>query len=75
MPIINNRLNQKVKVKVELTAETLKQIEDYCAWARINELSAFIEEAANFVFYKDKDWKQKKRMDKRAAKRRAKRNA
>lgn len=58
MAIINaNKANKKEKIKVEISNETLKNIHAYCDWASIDNIGFFIEEAANFVFSKDSDWK------------------
>lgn len=48
---------KKEKIKIELSEETYKMINEYCAWTQIQDISYFIEEAANFVFKKDKEWK------------------
>ncbi|KTD27078.1 MULTISPECIES: hypothetical protein [Legionella] len=69
MAIINgNRSTKKEKIKAEISVDILKQIEQYCAWAKIDDVGYFIEEAAYFVFAKDKEWKQYQKSLKRAAK-------
>lgn len=67
MPIINRtRLAKKEKVKAEISSETLDMINKYCTWAQIDDIGFFIEEAASFIFAKDRDWKQhRKAMKKR----------
>lgn len=58
MPLINNKNSQrKEKIKVEINAETLAQINAYCQWAYIDDIGFFIEEAAHVIFAKDKDFK------------------
>ncbi|STX51898.1 Uncharacterised protein [Legionella busanensis] len=58
MPIIDKaRLQKKEKIKVEINGEIFNKINDYCVWANISDVAFFIEEAANFVFAKDKEWK------------------
>jgi hypothetical protein len=58
MPIINGtRLQKKEKIKTEISSETFEKIIEYCAWADIDDIGFFIEEAANFVFAKDRDWR------------------
>ena len=70
MPIINgSRFQKKEKIKAEITSEIYDRINAYCAWANIDDIGFFIEEAASFIFSKDKDWKQyekstKKRLEK-----------
>ncbi|STX88385.1 hypothetical protein [Legionella feeleii] len=59
MAIINgNRGTKKEKIKAEISSETLQTIQQYCAWANIDDIGFFIEEAAHFIFAKDKEWKQ-----------------
>ena len=57
MPIITSKLRQKQKVLIELDLETLNQINNYCEWAQIENLNHFLEEAAYFLFSKDKQFK------------------
>lgn len=69
MAIINgNRSTKKEKIKAEVSVDILKQIEHYCAWAKIDDVGYFVEEAAYFVFAKDKEWKQYQKSLKKAAK-------
>jgi hypothetical protein len=69
MAIINgNSSNKKEKIKAEINADVLRQIEQYCAWANIDDIGFFLEEAAYFIFAKDKDWKQHQKSLKKAAK-------
>jgi len=60
------RFNQKEKIKVELSSEVLRKIEAYCQWSQIDDISFFIEEAACYVFSKDKDWKAHQKQIKKA---------
>lgn len=60
MAIINgNRFTKKEKIKAVLSSDIVANIED---------LGFFIEEAACFVFAKDKDWKDYQRSIKRTSK-------
>jgi hypothetical protein len=62
MPIIKGtRLQKKEKIKAEICSETFEKINEYCAWAKIDDIGFFIEEASSFVFAKDRDWKQHKK--------------
>lgn len=45
------------KVKLDIREDILSEIQEYCAWAGIDNLNFFIEEAAQFIFAKDTDWK------------------
>ena len=59
MAIINGtRLQKKEKIKAEINSEIFEKINAYCAWASIDDVGFFIEEAASFIFAKDRDWKQ-----------------
>ena len=66
MPIISGtRFQKKEKIKAEINSETFAKINEYCAWANIDDIGFFIEEAASFIFAKDRDWKQHKRASKK----------
>lgn len=60
------RFNQKEKLKVEVSSEVLQKIEAYCQWSAIDDISFFIEEAACYVFAKDKEWKAFQKQAKKA---------
>lgn len=66
MPIINGaRVQKKEKIKAEISCETFDKINQYCAWAKIDDIGFFIEEAASFIFAKDREWKQYKKAAKK----------
>ena len=73
MAIINGaRFQKKEKIKATINSEVAATITEYCAWANIDDIGFFIEEAANFIFAKDREWKQhkkaaKKRIEKASA--------
>ncbi len=67
MPIINGtRVQKKEKIKAEIDSEIFDKINAYCAWANIDDISFFLEEAASFVFAKDRDWRQYNKAKRRA---------
>lgn len=69
MAIINGtRATKKEKIKAIVSSDVVQQINDYCQWANIDDIGFFIEEAACFIFAKDKDWKDHLRSIKRAKK-------
>jgi hypothetical protein len=69
MAIINgNSSVKKEKIKAEINVDVLRQIEKYCEWANIDNIGFFLEEAAYFIFAKDKEWKQHQKALKKAAK-------
>jgi hypothetical protein len=68
MPIINGtRSQKKEKIKADINSETYEKITAYCDWANIDDIGFFIEEAASFIFAKDKDWKQHQKATKKRA--------
>ncbi len=68
MPIINGARSQKKdKIKAEINSEIAVKIAEYCAWANIDDMGFFIEEAASFIFAKDREWKQYKKAAKKRA--------
>lgn len=62
------RINQKEKLKVEISSEVLKKIELYCQWSGVDDPSYFVEEAACYVFSKDKEFKAFQKQAKKAGK-------
>lgn len=68
MAIINgNKSSRKEKIKAEISCETYQTIQQYCQWANIDNIGFFIEEAAHFIFAKDKDWKQHQKSSKKSS--------
>ena len=66
MPIINGtRFQKKEKIKAEINSEIFAKINEYCTWANIVDIGFFIEEAASFIFAKDREWKQHKKATKK----------
>ena len=66
MALINaKKITDKEKIKLELDKEIFTEIKNYCAWAGIDEIDHFFEQAATFIFSKDKDWKSSKRTTER----------
>lgn len=66
MAIINGtQFQKKDKIKASINSEIAEKIKEYCAWANIDDLGFFIEEAASFVFSKDRDWKQHNKANKK----------
>ena len=59
--IQGNRCSKKERIKAEINAATFAHIEAYCSWAGITDMGFFIEEAAHFIFAKDKEWKQQQK--------------
>lgn len=59
--IKGNSSIKKEKIKAVISAEVFANIIHYCQWAGIEDIDFFIEEAACFVFSKDKDWKEYQR--------------
>jgi hypothetical protein len=55
--ITAKKISDVEKIKVEINKEIYAEILRYCEWAGIGEIDHFFEEAATFIFSKDKDWK------------------
>jgi hypothetical protein len=51
------KIADKEKIKIEINKEIYTEIQNYCEWAGITDLDHFFEEAATFIFSKDKEWK------------------
>lgn len=61
MPLIEKQKDQKFKtIKVSVPVELFREIEEYCSWAEIKEHSFLLTQAVEYVFSKDKEWRNKK---------------
>ena len=57
MPLITTKQEvKKDKLTIEIHGDVLDDIHEYCKWAKI-DVDFFLEEAAKFVFTKDKEYK------------------
>jgi len=45
------------KIEALVNSDSIAKINEYCQWAKIEDLGVFIEKSARFIFEKDKDWK------------------
>ena len=53
----------KEDLRLKIDGKLHQDILSYCKWAGFeNDLSHFVQEAANFVLSKDKDWKAFKKL-------------
>lgn len=57
MLIIPEPNSQKSQVRLRLSVEIVKEIEDYIEWAGIKSKDYFIEQACKYIFNHDDDWK------------------
>lgn len=57
MPLITTKQeSKKDKLTVEIHTDVLDEIHNYCKWAKV-DVDLFLEEAAKFIFKKDKEYK------------------
>ena len=67
-PSSNNHKVNSMAIINGVTSTKKEKINEYCQWANIEDVGFFLEEAALFVFSKDKEWKDKQRIIKCAKK-------
>lgn len=61
MAIISKRkTTEKEKIKLDINKDIYIDIRKYCSWAEI-EIDYFFEESAQYIFSKDKKWKEHNR--------------
>lgn len=66
MPIIKSKtVQEKKNIKVQISQDIHSEILNYMEWAGIDDINYFIEEAAQVVFTKDRDWIKKKNNSKK----------
>jgi hypothetical protein len=52
---------EKIQVRVNMDSLVVSDIKQYCKYAGFSKMDEFLEEAANFVMWRDKefkDWKE-----------------
>lgn len=54
--ITAKKICNKEKIKLKIDQETYLKINKYCEWAGLSDIDHFFEEAATYIFSKDKDW-------------------
>lgn len=61
MPLIKKPAEaiEKIQTRIRLSQDVKQEMEAYCQWANIS-FDYFIEQAAKFLFSKDKDWQKNK---------------
>ena len=47
---------EKEQIRISIDKEVFDTIKKYCDWANVKKMDEFFEQAAAFVFSKDKDW-------------------
>lgn len=47
---------QKEQLRINIDKNLHEKIKQYCEWAGVQKIDDFIEQAAEYVFVKDKDW-------------------
>lgn len=58
MALINaKKIADKEKIKIDIDKDIYAEIKSYCTWSGISDVDYFFEEAATFIFSKDKEWK------------------
>ncbi|HHF7380142.1 TPA: hypothetical protein ACPSKF_000636 [Legionella anisa] len=54
--IAARKIKDKEKIKLEIDKDIYSEIQQYCEWIGITNIDHFFEEAATYIFSKDKDW-------------------
>ena len=53
----STQIIERDSVRISLPKATISQVVNYCEFAEIKTMDEFFEQAACFVFSKDKSWK------------------
>jgi hypothetical protein len=57
MPLLKpSAISTKQTLRINIDKYLVAKIESYCKWAGIKKTDEFIEQAAEFILAKDKDW-------------------
>ena len=58
MPLLKpDKKTVKKYIRISIQESLLEETRAYCQWANIQKLDDFFALAAQFIFKKDKDWK------------------
>ena len=60
MLILPEENRKKTQLRVRIGENVFKEIEMYCQWAGIKYRDYFIEQACQYIFANDNDWKKHK---------------
>jgi len=50
------QIKEKEQLRIFLEKDLIEKINQYCEWAKVEKHDDFFEQAARYVFSKDKDW-------------------
>lgn len=56
MALIKEKIIKKDAIKIDIDHDVHEEIIKYCKFAGVNSIAHFFEQAAIYVFSKDKDW-------------------
>jgi len=64
MPLLKpSQKTAKEQMRIYIDQQLIEQIKAYCEWAEIKKIDEFIEQAAQLVLEKDKDWRKVSKQD------------
>jgi len=57
MPIIKAKEKMtKEQMRISIEKNIIDEIKQYCEWAGVQKIDDFVEQAAQYILSKDKDW-------------------
>ena len=54
---------EKTNIRIRINSEVAEQVNAYCQWAGIEEVSHFFMEAAKIVLLQDKKWRKARQIN------------
>jgi hypothetical protein len=57
MPLLKVKYKEEDKqIRIRLKPSVMNEIESYCKWVGLKDISAFLEQSAAYILKKDKGW-------------------
>ena len=57
MPLIKAKKKiEKDQLRINIDSNLLTNIKNYCDWAGVQKIDEFLEQAAQYILTKDKEW-------------------
>lgn len=57
MPLLKSEVKEDEKqIRIRLKPSLVKEIESYCKWARLKDVSVFLDQSASYILKRDKEW-------------------
>jgi hypothetical protein len=62
MPLLKSETKEdETQIRIRLKPSLVKEIESYCEWAGLKDISVFLDQSAAYILKRDKEWLSQKK--------------